>query len=768
MKVRPFHHQRPLAACALCYGAGVFFGVYLPYEPRLVWMGLILCAFGCVLLHRMHKRQVLGWMGAFLFLGLLLSGHASHPQLPQPGRYTITGVVAEELTLRPDGSAQGYLEQTVAHSENGEMALGRVYWTFVPEEENPVWPTDSQQVQFSGKIYHPSRQDNPYGFDFRMFLLEKGIQVGISGANELQIIGQGSRGLFSNFYQWRTYLSTRLELVFGDESDLPRALLLGEKYWLPQEVQDSFAQAGVAHVLSVSGMHVAMLAYCVIYLIPRRLGQRFSFVLVFLFLLVYCGMLGFPAPAVRAAVFVLLGRYRRILRRGKDWLSVVAAAFLLITLFSPMAMFSAGFQLSFGAVIGIFVVLPLLEKRFPGLRASRLGQSTLVSIAAILGLSLPSVQVFHQFSVIGLFLNPFICLVFMALLPLYAVLLVLGCISMPLAQTLAVPFHIITSAVTDFVTWAGQLPFATVRVPELPWYVVVSLATAFVLVSGFVVMKKNLRRALALALAVGSLLIWQVTLCRDVQYIQLAAGQSDAAIICDGRETVLIDVGEYGGDTVSYLQSTARNADTLVITHLHKDHCLGVRQLLDSNVKIGRVILPHGALDTRVDLACVAFLKEFEERQIPVYYMRAGQYFQTERCRFTAQWPMEGTVIPGQDANRYSLMLLCELDGVRLLSCGDGEGDFECYGAVDADVVKIAHHGSKDGTREAFLEQATPFAALITGNGYSETLPHPETLSRLEKYGVSVYNTGERGAVTLTCRDGRVQITPYLPLQEMP
>ena len=113
MKVRPFHHQRPLAACALCYGAGVFFGVYLPYEPRLVWMGLILCVFGCVLLHRMHKRQVLGWMGAFLFLGLLLSGHASHPQLPQPGRYTITGVVAEELTLRPDGSAQGYLEQTV-------------------------------------------------------------------------------------------------------------------------------------------------------------------------------------------------------------------------------------------------------------------------------------------------------------------------------------------------------------------------------------------------------------------------------------------------------------------------------------------------------------------------------------------------------------------------------------------------------------------------------------------------------------------------------
>ena len=768
MKVRPFHHQRPLVACALCYGAGVYLGVYLPYEPRLVWMGLILCAFGCVLLHRLQKQQVLGWMGAFVFLGLLLSGHASHAKLPEPGRYTICGIVAEEVNLRTDGSAQGYLEQAVAHGEEGDIALGKVYWTFVPDEENPVWPTDGQRVQFLGKVYHPSASDNPYGFDFRMFLLEKGIHAGVSGANELTVTGQGNRGLASFFYQARTFLSARLEMVFGETSDLPRALLLGEKNRLPQEVQDSFAQAGVAHVLSVSGMHVAMLAYCVIGLIPRRLGQRFSFLLIFLFLLVYCGMLGFPAPAVRAAVFVLLARYRRILWRGKDWPSVVAAAFLLITLFSPMAMFSAGFQLSFGAVIGIFVVLPHLEKRFPGLRTSRLGQSALVSVAATVGLSLPGMQVFHQFSVIGLILNPFVCLVFMALLPLYAVLLVLGCISMPLAQTLAVPFHIITSAVTDFVTWAGQLPFATIRVPELPWYAVVSLVAAFVLLSGFVVMKKPLRRRMALVLAAGSLLIWQVTLCRDVQYIQLTAGQSDAAIICDGNETVLIDVGEYGGDTVSYLQSTGRNADILVITHLHKDHCLGVQQLLDSDVPIGRVILPHGALDTKADAACVAFLREFEERNIPVYYMHAGQYFETGRCRFTARWPMEGTVIPGQDANRYSLMLLCELDGVRLLSCGDAEGDYECYGAVDADIVKIAHHGSRDGTRDAFLQQVTPSVALITGNGYSETLPHPEMLSRLEKYSVSVYNTGERGAVTLICRDGKAEIIPYLPLQETP
>lgn len=764
MKARPFHHQRPLAACALLYGAGVWLGAYLPYNPLLLWVGLVLCVLFGVLLRRVGRRQVLGWMGAFLFLGLFLSGRICHAELPEPMRCTITGVMQEEVTVRPNGSAQGYLEQAVAYSEQGEaIPLGTVYWTFVPDEENPILPTDGQHVRFLGKVYHPAERSNPYGFDFRMFLLEKGIRVGVSGANELTITAQGSRGLASLLYRLRTFLSGRLEQVFGEESALPRALLLGEKERLPQDVQDGFSHAGVAHVLSVSGMHVAMLAYCVLKLIPRRVGQRGKFIIILVFLIAYCGMLGFPASAVRAAVFVLIARCRKIFWRGKDWLSVVAAAFLLILLLKPMSLFSAGFRLSFGAVIGIFMVLPHLEKRFPAWRTSKIGESALVSVAATIGISLPSIQVFHQFSVIGLILNPFVCLVFMALLPIYGVLLVLGCICLPLAQTLSTPFHIVTSAVTDFVTWAGQLPFATLQVPHLPWYVVVCLIAGFVLVSGFVVMGKKRRRMIALALAAGSILFWQVTLCRDVQYIQLDAGQADAAIICDGRETIIIDVGEYGGDTVSYLQATGRNADTLILTHLHKDHCLGLQQLLESDVKIGRVILPAGARDVAADSVCVALLDRLAERNIPIYTIRAGQYFETARCRFTALWPEAGTVIPGQEANRYSLMLLCEMDGVRLLACADAGGMYETYGAVDADIVKIPHHGSKNSTTEDFLQQVTPSVALITGSGYSETLPHPEILSRLEKWSVSVYNTGEWGAVTITCRDGQMKITPYFP-----
>lgn len=763
MKPRPFHHQRPLTACAAFYGAGVAMGVFLPWQPRLILSGLVLCVLAAAVLHRMGKRRVLGWMGAFLFLGLFLSGRIVHKPLPAEGKYQITGIVMEDVQLRPDGTAQGYLVKASGRTEEGEiMPLGTVYWTYYPDEQNFLVPTDGQQVSFLGTVYHPSGRSNPFGFDFRMFLWEKGIHAGVSGAKDMAVIGTQERGLASLLYRCRNVLSERLEQVFGEASHLPRALLLGEKYRLPQEVQDSFADAGVAHVLSVSGLHVSLLGYCVMFLVPKKWGHKIRFCFMALFLLIYCGMIGFPAPAVRAALFMLIASFRRIVWRGKDWLTTVSVAFLLILMINPMALFSGSFQLSFGAVMGIFVLLPRLEQRMAFRKDHFIWKEMRITLAATAGLLLPMVQIFHRVSVVGLIVNPLVCLVFMAILPLYAVLMVLGFVWLPAAQTLAAPFQIITTGITDFLSWAGDLPFATLNMPHLPWYVAAAFMVAFVLLSGLVVMKKGKRIGLACGLCLASILFWQGTLCRDVQYIQLDAGQADAAIICDGRETVLIDTGEYGGDAAAYLRSTCRRADTLVITHLHKDHFLGVMQLMENHVEIGRLLLPVGAKEVAADAECIALLQEIEEAGVPVYAMAAGQYFETNRCRFEAKWPIRGTIAQGQDANRYSLVLLCDLDGVRLLSCADGEGAYEQYAAADADIIKVAHHGSRDGTQETFLDQVTPAVALITGNGRSDTLPHPETLSRLEKRSISVYNTGEWGAVTVICRDGQAKITPYL------
>lgn len=762
MSIRPFHHQRPLVAAALAFGAGIWAGVRFFYVPWLFGAGIILSLMMACLLHRIGRRWILGGMMSFLFLGMLLSGIASHPVLPPQGNYQVEGIVAEDVILREDGTAAGYLESVTVTADGASYTLPKVYWTYYYEEDQPFLPGDGEKVRFHASLYHPRGQTNPYGFDFRMFLLQKGAAAGVSGARDAEIIAVSSRGLSSLLYRIRGFLSAKVQDVFGEGSALPEALLLGNREHLPQDVQDSFSSAGVAHILAVSGLHVGLLAGALQMLLRKWLSPRGRLWVLSLFLLLYCALLNFSAPVVRASVLLVLAGMRRVARRSLDRLTTLSAAFLLILLFRPLDLFSASFQLSFGAVLGIAMLGPVLERPLSCLHFRFLREGAGITISAAAGSILPTIQIFHRFSLVGLVINPVVCWIFGLLLPAYALVLLIGCIYLPLGQGLAVPVNWAAGWISRAIQWVGNLPFASLDMPSLPWYVILALVFSIVLCTRYVVLPCKKRVILAVTALMVSIGTWQGTICRDVQYLQLEMGQADAALILDGRETILIDTGDYGGDVVSYLKATGRQADRVIITHLHTDHFLGMNELLEAEIKIGEVILPEAAFDQAVGWEAAAFRESLEKRNIPIRFWAAGDQMATGRVRIEATWPISGAVRTAQDANRYPLTLICDLDGVKLFSASDIAGEFEGYAARDADLLKVSHHGSKGSTGAEFLSLVSPSAAIITASPGSKSLPHHDTLSRLENAAVSVYNTGDWGAIHIRIRDGQAILTPYL------
>ena len=304
MKHRPFHHQRPLAVFALFYGAGVWAGVSFAWQPWLGLCGAFLSLGMIFLLSRLNQRRIGGFLCLALCLGYLLAGHAAHPFLPPEGEYRVEGISAQDMHIREDGKVSGYLEDVILQGDAGEYSLSRIYWTYLPEEENIFLPLEGQRISFQGYVYHPSGRTNPYGLDFRLFLLQKGVAAGVSGADEAEILSSPSRGAASLFYQARKALTRQIQLIFGEGSALPEALLLGIRENLPEEMTESFSKAGVAHILSVSGLHVALLAGALLSPLRSLLspGKRFS-VLAF-FLLGYLALLDFAAPAVRASILL--------------------------------------------------------------------------------------------------------------------------------------------------------------------------------------------------------------------------------------------------------------------------------------------------------------------------------------------------------------------------------------------------------------------------------------------------------------------------------
>lgn len=721
----------------------------------------MLSALMVLLFFRQKKSRLPGFLIAALFIGMLLGGVSAHPALPGEGRFHVTGVLSADAVLRPDGKAAGYLERVRLSSDSGETAVSKLYWTYYPDADEPFLPKEGDLVSFEGRVYHPKGQENPYGFDFRMYLLQKGVPAAVSGASDARRLSHPGRGLRSVLYRLRQALAEKTNRIFGEDGALPQALLLGERESLPEETVKGFRDAGAAHVLAVSGLHVGLLAAVLMIALRRFLSPKARFWVLFGFLLCYCALLGFPAPVTRASILLLIASFRRVVRRAADPLSALSAAFLLILLVWPLDLFSVSFQLSFCAVLGIVILGPEVKRRLSFVASSSVRDSVSTTVSATAGVVLPSIQVFHRFSWVGLIINPLLCAVFGVLLPVYGLILVLGCISLPLGQFFAQWINPVTRGVIACISFLGNLPFASVRVPSLPWYAAAAWAVLCVLATRYVLLRGKTKAVLSLALALASAAIWHFSRCTDVQYIQFSMGQADCAMILDGAETVLIDAGEYGGDPADYLLSTARRADHLILTHLHKDHCLGVYQLLEEEIPIGEVILPEGAEEQRADESCLQLMAELRARGIPIRTFSAGDALFLSRVSLYAVWPLPGTVRPGRDANRYCLCLLCDLDGFTLFSASDLPSDYELYAARNADILKVAHHGSKSSTGDAFLSAVSPNFALITSSGNSAALPHPDTLSRLAQKHIPVCQTGLSGALTITVRDGHASLTPF-------
>lgn len=766
MSARPFHHQRPLAAAAAAYGAGVWTGVRFAWHPIGACVGLALSLLAMRLLPRVGKKRVAGAMGACLFLGMLLSGLSFHPALPSEGKYAIEGTVSVDAALGEDGKARAYLEAVTLTAEGKTCALSKVYWTYYADNDAPFLPREGDRVAFQGNLYHPDGPVNPYGFDSRMYFLQRGAVAGVSGCRDGQATGHPGRGLRSITYRIRQALTARVRLIFGDGSALPEALLLGSREEIPEETARSFSDAGVAHLLAVSGLHVSLLAFVLLLPLCSLMRPRARLTVLGVFLLGYCALLDFSAPVVRASLLMLFAEGRRLLRRAPDGLTALAAAFLLILLFRPLDLFSPGFQLSFLAVLGIVAALPLVERRWPGKRWLR---AVAASEGATVYTAVPTVQVFHRLSLVGPLLNPPACFCFSLLLPIYFVVLLIGCVFLPAGQWLAAGVNMLTGWVTAAVAWIGQRPFASVRLPALPWWCVLAVYVALLLISRYVLLPFRRRAALAAAVLALAFSLWPLAVSRDVRYVQLSVGQADSALILDGDETVVIDAGDWGGDLASYLLATGRRADCLILTHLHSDHCLGARELLEQRVPIGRVLLPVGAEEQAVGDDCLELLAALRENGVPVDHLSAGDALSTGRVRITVLWPEGDAVRPCEDANRFGLALLCDMDGVSLFSSGDLPGAYEMYAARDADLLKVSHHGSKSGTSEEFLRAVSPEGAILTGGGRpNSSLPHADTLNRLERLGIPFWNTGDVGAVTVTVRDGAAYVETFLPGKETP
>ena len=716
---------------------------------------------GLLLLGRRRTRAA-GCLLLTFLLGAALGIRTANLTLPPEGDAQVTGVVAGEVDFRAEkGQVRVILRDVTL---NGERIASGAYWTFYlkADEKIPDCLTPGVRISMTAEVYHPQGQRNPHGYDFRQALRQKNILIGLYGAAKLQALPDGL-SLYGLAARFNHRMAQTLRDVCGEKAgQLASAVLLGMRDEVPDEEQEQFRRLGIAHILSVSGFHVGVLVALLALLIMPVKHRRLRMALTLPMLLAYAFLTGGNAPAVRAVLLWALVCWGRIRHKRVLMPHVLCASAMIQLMFAPAQLFSASFQMTYGvmaAICGITAQTAPNAQKKRGWKGKILSLLS-VSAAAQFGVLLPELYWFGRVPLLGIAVNVLLVAGMNVLLLLDWVTLLLT----PIPWLAALP-GAATRAVSEgflrLVNALGQFaPTLWTRQPDA--WVVLGWLLVFAALLPFGKSRnrwQNRKKRLPM-LAAGAVLMATILLpapFSGTEYIQLDMGDADAAVLRQEKHVLVVDAGEYGGDLASYLRAEHLPVDLLVLTHLHSDHAGGVRELLDEGIPIRRCVMPSGALAADFDEEVLPLLARMEENGTIIETVCRGDILQWAEGKLTVLFPPEG--FSASNANDGSMALLVEAEGMKLLLTGDLSARYGQYAAVSADVVKAAHHGSKNGTTQAFLDESAPTAVLVSTKRENAA----DYLRGITD--ADVYSTLESGAIIIRMADGHFTIEQFEEMQ---
>jgi competence protein ComEC len=685
--------------------------------------------------------------------------------------------------------------------ENGEKSVS-VKRIFVNTEKIPNVKIGNI-IKVRGKLRQFEEAANKGNFDSRKYYLSLGFYGKIE-AGTIEVINSDYSGIRQGLYELRMEIIERLEKLCSDnngifsiinnKNGIIGAIILGDKTDLDSDIKELYSVSGIAHILAISGLHISFIGMAIYRLLRRRFRFLFSAAVSIPVVLSFGIMSGFGISTIRAIIMFILKIIGEVLGRKYDAITAISLAGLVLLVQNPFVVCNSGFQMSFGAIIAIVLILPIVEE--------------------ILNTDNKIIKVLSANFTISLVMNPILAwnyyelptfsfLLNIVVVPLMSVVIVssiagIFCsyIMFGFGKAVIFPGCGILELYTFLCNIINKISVASIVVGQ-PKVTIIIVYYAILLVALFglknirtkytrvekerniikketgLVLEKKAKKErrikgqnvkLRLACIVGFLLLNCL-----IYYIPntgfyitfINVGQGDGILIHgDNGTKVMVDGGSTSEKQVAkncivpYLKAEGIGTiDYSIITHTDKDHISGIMEILENNnsnrIRIKNLVMPDINMkdDTYNELIEKAKLKK-----INVLYIKKGDTLSLGKTKIKCIYPE--TTTTASDKNDYCTVLSVKNKTSKILLTGDISKEIEEKIKDDIEenytVLKVAHHGSNYSSSEKFLKKVNPKYSIISvGKNNSYGHPGNETMERLRKQGGVIYRTDEKGGITI-------------------
>lgn len=626
-----------------------------------------------------------------------------------------------------------------------------------------------KKVRVKGKITKFEQARNPGNFNQQLYYAKQNMYGFVWSEKILSVTGKENK-LMEALYQFRQVWKTNLQNNMSEENGkVLSAMLLGEKSEMDIDLKEQYQKAGISHVLAISGLHISFIGLG-IYRLLRKAGASYMWAgtISALALGGYTLMIGFSVSVFRSYVMLLLRIGADITGRVYDMLTAVMLSAVMLVAYQPLYLTEAAFYLSHGAILGLVLILPKIKDCLPN---RKWVEGVFAGVAVNLA-TFPIILWFYfEISFYSLIIN-------MVVIPLMTWVLGLGMFGSilcflwePLGELLLGGCNILLTVFERLSVVCCGLPYAQLTFGKPNWWEVVIYYAVLMVVLSWKRNKKQIVAIRLFGIAIAMMIFIKFP-SGTVQITMLDVGQGDCIFMRGPQgNTYLIDGGSSDVKELAkyriepFLKSQGSGSlDYVFVSHGDADHYSGVREMLGrqkTGVKIQKLVLPA---NYRQDEELKNLASEALGQGVQVAVIKEGQVLREGDLRIQCLQPSEhGTI---QMGNAASMVLDVSYKSFDMLFTGDveKEGEEQLLSNLPSkqyDILKVAHHGSKNSTGEDLLKKTKPKIAWISaGEENSYGHPHKETLDRLQKYGCKICQTMKYGAITVESDGDFIDIFP--------